>query len=272
MGVLDILNGCTDIDVFLDNESNLGDDLLALKRASVSWSSKDPINVGESGTLYRLLQFASWKRGLNKKFILSGTLLERTIANDPNIIKLSQKELLTLDNNTSQWATAAALLGDTERITNPPYKLQLTYEAIDHWNAQRKKSESWIPKRDETIFHQAEIFLELLKGEAPLFIPQQAEDYCFARVFNFVTKKYGESKWPSLKGHESNRINEMETTITVAERGESIFSKDHRVIQSLAMWGEINKKKLTIVSPESVNKSWPQFWDFIEWSRNTITP
>jgi len=42
----------------------------------------------------------------------------------------------------------------------------------------------------------------------------QPEDYCFARVFGYITKTKGENKWPSLKGHESNRISEMEKIVS----------------------------------------------------------
>ena len=31
-----------------------------------------------------------------------------------------------------------------------------------------------------------------------------------ARAFGFISKEEGEEKWPSLRGHESDRIEEME--------------------------------------------------------------
>ena len=267
MGVLDIINGYKDIQIFLNKRKNFGDDLLALKKVSKIWFTNKPVDVGESGTLYRLLKFASWKLGLNKKFIIKGTLYSRNIKGNLKIINLSQEKLLKLDNGTSQWATASVLLGDKERIKNPPYKLKLTYEAVNHWNKQRKNKKSWIPKLDETIFNQAETFLVLLKGKKPKFIPEQAEDYCFARVFGYITKKEGEKKWPSLKGHESNRITEMEKVIKLVENDDVVTSKDHRVVQAIVMWSIVNKKKVDIKYPKSVNKSWPQFWDFIKWSQ-----
>ena len=266
MGVLDIINGYNDIQVFLGNQNNLGDDLLALKKASEVWHTNKLVEVGESGTLYRLLKFASWKLGLNKKFVVSGTLSQRNITDNPDIIKLSQKELLKLDNNTSQWATASVLLGDKERIKNPSFKLKVTYEAVEHWTNQRKINKSWILRLDQTILHQTEAFISLLNKEHPKFIPEQAEDYCFARVFGYITKEEGEKKWPSLMGHESNRIVEMENIIKCANEGKPISSKDHRVVQAIAMWAEVNNKKIIITYPEVVNKSWSQFWDFMEWA------
>src|SRR3989344_4471163 len=74
MGVLDMLHGYPEIHEFLSKQKDLGDDLLALKRAVDIWDTEMPIDVGESGTLYRILRFASWKLGLNKKFITRGTL------------------------------------------------------------------------------------------------------------------------------------------------------------------------------------------------------
>ena len=88
--------------------------------------------------MLRILKFASWKLNLNKKFIIRGSLKNRKINNDQNIINLPQKELLKLDNNTSQWATASVLLGDKKRLKKPPFKLKLTYEAVSHWKNKEK--------------------------------------------------------------------------------------------------------------------------------------
>ncbi len=207
---------------------------------------------------------------MNKKIITNGTLSKRSIADNPSIIDLSQKELLKLDNSTSQWATALVLLGDMERIKNPPYKLKLTYEGVEHWNSQRKKKKSWKPKLDQTILNQAKTFLDLLNGKKSSFKPEQAEDYCFARVFGYITKNEGEKRWSSLKGHESNRITEMEEIIKSAVKGHEIFSKDHRAIQAIVMWGIVNKKRVIIKYPKAVNKSWSQFWGFIKWAEKSF--
>ncbi len=264
MGVLDILNGYNDIEKFLDKQKDLGDDLLALKRVSKTWNTNEPLDVGESGSLYRFMKFASWKLGLNKKFILRGTLKNRKINNNPDIVNWSQKKLLKLDNGTSQWANASALLGDKEKIKNPPYKLKLTYEAVSHWKRQRKNNKSWLPRYDETISNQAKTYLGLLKGKKTKFVPGQSEDFCFAYIFGFMTAKEGEKRWPSLKGHESNRIAEMKKVLKQAKNNRKITSKDHRVIQAIAMWARANRKDIKIAYPSAVNKSWPQFWNFIE--------
>ena len=73
MGVLDIINGYSDIDLFLNLQKNLNDDLLSLKRCSLDWKTKKEIDVGESGTLYRFLKFISWKKGLDHHTYIHNT-------------------------------------------------------------------------------------------------------------------------------------------------------------------------------------------------------
>jgi hypothetical protein len=266
MGFLDIINGKKDIFDFLDSQKNLNDDLLALKRVSETWNTEHEINVGESGTIYRFFKFASWKLNLNKKFILEGTLVSRAINNDESIIDLPLKELLKLDNNTSQWASAAILFGKKEVIENPPYKLQVTYDALRHWNEMRVQNKTWEPRYDETILNQALTFLKLRNKEKVNFIPEQAEDYCFARILNFISKEEGEKRWPALRGHESDRIAEMERVMRQLQDDEDVTSKDHRVVQAAGLYKKLYNSVSKILYPKSVNKSWPQFWDFIEFA------
>jgi len=159
------------------------------------------------------------------------------------------------------------LLGDAERLSNPPFKLQLTYEAVAHWKSQREKGLSWVPRYDETIISQAETYLKILKGQKSKFTPKQAEDFCFAYVFGYITAEDGEKRWSSLRGHESDRIVEIQKTLQSAKSNEEITSKDHRIVQAVAMWGKVNNKKVNILYSSAVNKSWPQFWDFLN-SRN----
>ena len=264
MGVLDIINGYSDIDLFLNLQKNLNDDLLSLKRCSLDWKTKKEIDVGESGTLYRFLKFISWKKGLDKTFIKHKTLKERAINDDSKIVNLSQSELLKIDNKTSQWASATVLCGDRERLENPPFKLKVTYDAVSHWENQRLKNKSWEPRFDKTIENQAYFFEKIFHGEKINFTPEQAEDFCFAYVFGFIEAKEGEKRWPALRGHESDRIFEIEDMFKKAKNNEEITSKDHRVVQSIAMWAKINNVNLNIQNKEAVNKSWPEFWNFLE--------
>ena len=263
MGILDLLNNYQDTIIFLKKQDKLSGDLQALLKALEDWNLNQEIDAGESGTLYRFLQFASWKLNLGKKFILRETLQKRKISNNPEIVNWKLQDLLNLDNHTSQWASASVLLGNKEKIKNPPFKLKLTYEAVRHWKEKRAKKECWILRYDKTILAQAEAYLNLVKTAKINFIPKQAEDYCFARAFNLITKEEGEKRWPSLRGHESNRIIEMEKAINDYKNNKEIESKDHRVIQAIVMLSKLENKEVKIKYPQSVNKSWPQFWDFI---------
>lgn len=264
VGVLDIIHGYTDIEEFISSEQESSDDILAIKNASIAWRKNLPIRVGESATLYRLLRFASWKLGLQKKFIKEGSLKNRSMTDDRRIVKLRQTELLNLDHGTTQWATAAVICGDKERMLNPPLKLKETYQAVKHWQRKRKKGLRWEPKYDKTIQRQVITFLALQKNKKVKYTPLCSDDYCFARVFNYINKESGTKLWPSLVGHETNRIEEMENAILEAEETHIVRSKDHRVIQALAMWGILHKKKLVFQAPDGVTKSWPKFWKFLE--------
>jgi len=259
MGVLDLVNNKNEIISFLNNQDNLGDDLIALKRVAENWNSSLELDVGESGTLYRFIRFALWKLGKENKIIKRGTLVNRNITDDSKIVNLSLNELLKLDNGTSQWASASVLLGNTERVENPPTKLTLSYKAVEHWT----NSKIWNPKSDKTIEKQARAFLDLLKTGKIDFIPEHSEDYCFARAFNLLDSKEGERRFPSLRGHETDRIVEMEKAIQQADNNIPVDSKDHRVIQAIAMRQREKGKNTVIVNKNVVNKTWPQFWDFL---------
>ena len=264
MGLLDIVHGRPRIKEVLAEREGWGDDLYALGRCANDWNSDRPLDVGESATLYRFLRFASWKLGTPKEFLLRGTLSQRPINKDPNIINYRLQDLLKLDNGTSQWASAAVLLGNKEIIPDPPYKLALTYGALTHWFQQRDRGEPWDLSYDDTIFYQAMAFVRALKDGYVEFPFGQAEDYCAARAFGWMDKEEGAARWSSLHGHESDRIEEMECALQELHSGTPITSKDHRVVQAIAMYAKFKHKEVTFLHPHAVNKSWPRFWKFLE--------
>lgn len=263
MGTLDIINGFTSIEEKLSNCTSVSDDLLALVTTSRNWRNGEALHVGESATLYRILQFASWKFNLNKQFTKEGSLLERGIIDDPQIVNFSQEELLKLDNGTTQWATASVICGDIDRLVNAPSKLIETYKAVEEWYRCKSKGVEWAIQYDKTILGQAECFLSILYGNKTDFIPLCSDDYCFARAFDFITSENGLEQWPSLMGHETDRIKEMEESINEAFCDEIINTFDHRVIQAIALWGKVNNKNVTFKYPNKVAKSWPDFWNFL---------
>lgn len=263
VGTLDLIHGYDDIAEFLNREKYLSEDIHALKLAADAWPNKRSIYVGESATLFRFLSFISWQNSLHKDFETSGTLRRRAVTVEPAIINFSQEELLNLDNGTSQWASAKALAGDKERLPNPPYKLALTYEAIDHWQSQRDQNLVWVPRQDPTINQQAATFIDILRGDRPEFEPRQAEDFCFALVFGFISLKEAGQLWPSLIGHESNRLKELPEMVDKAKNGQEVNSRDHRVVQALGMWAITEEMEVKFTYPQAVNKSWPRFWEFV---------
>ena len=257
MGILDLVNGSDETRQYLEkNSENLCDDLNALVRAIKQWNKREVIDVGESGTLYRFLLFASWKLGRHDQFITQGTLRERAICMNPALVSWSLAHLLTLDKGTSQWASAAVLLGNQERIEPCPYKLAVTSEAVADWTHRKQQNMPLHFRFDETIARQAHAYARWLETGVMHFVPEQAEDYCFARAFGLMTKEEGERRWPSLRGHESDRILAMEQALTEHQ----ITSRDHRVVQALAL---LHQSGRNILYPEAVNKSWPQFWQFL---------
>lgn len=271
MGVLDLFNGKKErIKTFLNDQKDLGGDLLALKGVIETWDTGGPVDVGESGTIYRIFQFASWKLKLDKEFVTQGTLTERVkkMTKDPEIIKMSLSELLDLPEKTSQWATASILFGNKERVPDPPYHLQMAFDAVDYYKTQDEQGKPWEARPDETIRKQAEVFLELMRRKDVSFTPLQSEDYCFARTFGYMTREDGEVKWQNLHGNESDRFIEMDRILKKAEAGDEVDSKDHRVVQAIAMWGLVNNRDVKFSNPDAVNKTWPKFWDFIDYAKS----
>ena len=267
MGVLDLLNGYDDTITFLKQQKNLSDDLQALYRASIAWPENRAVDVGESGTLYRFLRFAAWKLNRDNEFIVHGTLRERTMTNDPAIVEYSLRDLLQLDSGTSQWASAAVLTGVKEKIAYAPFKLRLTYDAVEHWQQARQKKQQWQPRYDQTILRQAEAYINLLHHRTTGYEPLQAEDYCFARAFDFIAPETGEASWPSLRSHESDRIAAMEAVLAMDEN-DRLAVNDHRVVQAYAIRQNVLGKTVRVENPTAVNKSWPQFWNFINYSQS----
>lgn len=258
IGLLDLLSGRYMTIDFLEDQPVLSTDLQALLRASKQWLSGQTIDVGESGTLYRFLKFAAWNSGQDRQFIKHGTLLNRPITDDPSIVNLPLSELLKLDNGTSQWASAAVLLGNKEVPPSPmPFMLDLTYQALEHWQKSKEQNKHWVAKKDQTIRDQANAYFHWAKTNKIIFTPRQAEDYCFARAFGLISPEEGEARWPSLRQHESDRIAEMD----VALNQTTVTSADHRVVQAIAM---LKGNKVKFKHPEAVAKSWPLFWEVIK--------
>ena len=77
MGILDLISGYgrKDLADFLDSQKDLGGDLLALRRVAQVWENPfEPLDVGESGTIYRFVRFYTWKKNIDRPILTGGTL------------------------------------------------------------------------------------------------------------------------------------------------------------------------------------------------------
>ena len=290
MALLDSINESDYAIRFLgEHYDELGDDLKAAHKAYVELKQgRKEIHVGKSGTLYRFLKFLSFKENLNLELIPEGNLIERSkgFCDDPDMVNWPLEKLLNTEDKTTQWASASILCGSTEKIENQNLKIRASYSAVDHWYKRRDQGKQWKEQHDLIIHSQALAYLNILDGKTFNYIPQDAEDYCFSRAFGFITKEKGEAKYPNLKGHESDRIVEMEKQLSNLSSRILVDSDDHRVDQGIAMFYVTQNKdriikamnqgmtKETVVErvqskfsdPYCVSKSWPQFWKLIEYS------
>jgi hypothetical protein len=280
MGIQDLFRGYSDIVDFLKNQKDLGGDLEALGRVARDWNGKGPLNVGESGTIYRFVRFYLWQDESARELITEGTLTKRAkekICDNSDLVHWSSERLGKLDEGTTQWQTMAYLLRDRIKVNNPKYKLQVTYDAVEHWENARAHGEVWQPRKDPTLFNQAMVFLKKLNKLPLEWIPEQAEDYCFARAFgyadeNSLNSPEGKRMFESVRGHEVQRVNDMNELLQQIRTGERISSKDHRGVQSAAML--IKTLEPTLISesirirfdnPSCVSKTMPKFWDFMKY-------
>lgn len=259
-----------------EHHDELSDDMCALHRSVVAWLEGGPINVGESGTAYRLSRFLAWKLGEDREITTQGSLTRRKerMQEDPDMVNWPPERLLELDNETTQWATAAYVFGDRRKVPNPPHKLEVTYKVID----SIERGTPWTPRRDETIVRQAQAFMEFLYTGKMNFVALQPEDYFFAGVFGMLSEEDMEriergELWPSLRGHESDRIEEMKEMTEALREGRKIRSHDHRAVQAAAMYYKNNGRlNGNIEYPSAVNKSWRRFWEFLEYAPFAYCP
>lgn len=286
MGIMDITSSfAKDVVSYLDSQdqSTLGGDLKTLRNVADRWGWRysEPVNVGESGTIYRFVKFYSWMNHLPFEPIVSGTLVKRSLeemTNDQNIINYSPEKLLTLDGKTTQWATMQYLLAlpsERRKVTpmfnqgknmsrSADFKLRVTYDAVEHWTKKLSEKKKWESRIDPTFLNQQIAFVNGLLTGRPKFIGEQAEDYCFERAFDLISEEEGRLVYPSVEKHETNRFTEMERALQKLSRTGIIDSKDHRVVQALVMRQIVLGKPYEIVDKSVVNKTWPKFWDFID--------
>jgi hypothetical protein len=260
-GTKDIIEGYEDTADILEGYQ-VCTDIESMLRASQNYKDGDPVDVGESGTLLRILWFASTANGEDREFIRRGTLRDRAITLDPEIIHWPIEDLLTLDGGTTQFATASLILNPDQEIPEESEpKLQLTVEVMAKWAIARAHDEQWQPVKDtDAIRRQAEAYIKWLLHGSMDFRIEHAEDVPFGGEFDLITPFDAEARWPKLRNHESDRIAALGMAPETLKK-----TRDHRVMQAAAMRHNLTPDFFSY--PESVAKSWPEFWDFMIWAR-----
>ena len=229
----------------------LADDIkAALSCAKAYILGRKIFKVGDSGTACRFLIY--FLDGQKYKIKKGRQLARRKIIIPRNISALPLSELLKL--GTSQFASAALLKG-AKSIKNLPSKCKLSIQARKLYFQNKGK---WIPRIDEVISRQVKNFL--CGGK---FKPLIAEDYCYARAFNFITRKEGERRWPELANHECNRLKAMEEACRNLNRKISVHN-DHRVAMAVALRQKSLGLPVQVNNKACVSKSWPQFWQWLK--------
>jgi hypothetical protein len=268
MVILDVTRGYTkdSAEILEKHRHELSDDLISVKNCVDVWDKPEiPLNVGEAGTWYRLVWFYHTKNNIKREIIKEGTLKSREVCIDSEIVdakKWPPERLLTLDNGTTQVATAAYLMGDERRVADIKYytpkyeKLHMTYEAPDYWKEKKKNNEMWEMRKDKTIERQVKAYLDYLAIGSMVFTPRHSEDYCFAKIFNSMTPEQEEA-FTSVKSHESDRT-KIGESIEEAEKFCTTSSKDHRIITNLVLKFAARKINLHVQHPENISKAWPK--------------
>lgn len=239
------------------NYTTLGDDLRSLLRSLKQYLAGEDLDVGESGTLLRFWRYFLLVQGDPRMMHVRGTLRRRPVYSNPDVIDMGGDELLLLDGGTSQWASIAALMGRIQKPQRVPGHLQLTYDAIQLWNEAQIDGVMWPARKDHIISEMVEAWLNWRHTGDMRLVVDNAEKALFAERFGLITAREAEWRFPQLVGHESDRIKAMRRYrrwwwIIVG-------SRDHRVVQALAMSG----KRCIYLHRRCVSKSWPQFWPFM---------
>lgn len=234
-----------------NSKEKLSDDIkAALNTAETYLSEGDKYDVGDSGTVCRFLIYILGEKDYQ---LLKGVQLSRRKIDPPDDLnKLSLEELLKL--KTTQYASAALLTGIVP-IDDLPSKCKLTVEAR---KVYFENNGEWISREDEVIARQLDNY-----SKGGRFNPLIAEDYCYSRVFEFITKEEGEKRWPELKNHESDRIKVMEEALSDL-KVEVDVHEDHRVAMAVALKQKSLGLPVNINNRECVSKSWPEFWEWLE--------
>ena len=262
----------------LSENIQLPDDVSRMWGACRFWHGQKNIHVGESATVLRFLWWFNQVQKAGKNFVRKKTLLDREITLDPEMLSWTIFDLLDkskVPEGTSQLASAASLCTPWQYVrvtTKCPHQLQITYQVLDEWNVYLKTGKLPEAGIDPTIEAQAKAFIRVNTGGEWQFEMAQQEDFPFAYIMlGEWALTEAKKQWPSLANHESNRFTEVEQAKNEWLTMNTVSSRDHRVIQAVALFALLKgykpkKIKAGIKYPEAVAKSWPAFYHFLDWA------
>lgn len=240
LGILDMLNNYDDIYSFLElNTNNLTNDLYDFKLTFLDWyADKSIIYIGKSYALYNILLFIMTKLNVNKQLYFDNTIVEYN--NTLNYINYTQKELVDIN---IYWCIALILLGDPIRLSNPPVKIDIIYNAYQYWKEKRNKDEYLIDRKNIYIKNLFNYYLDLqnnsIEIDIEIVLPKML------KMINYNIEYMDSTRIKLLIEQYNNGIIEL---------------KDSKLIECIVLISILCKKKLVIKYPELVKKNWNQFW------------
>jgi hypothetical protein len=243
--ILEMLDDGYEYMDFLSEQNRLNllpDDLKVDLHILRDWKNRKIISVGESRTsLIFSKTFFNFKK-LDRQFKKSGTLINRK-----------------LDGNSSQWKSARMLCG--ESIKPDSYHTKMTAKIIKAWNKSKDKTKLFNTK-DDTIRNQCLMVEAKLKHKEFDFPVMNPEDAIIGFLFGYIGLADIMIRFPTLLNHESNRPKEIMKTMIEVMSGESITSKDHRIVTAFVMYGLVYDIGIKVKNPKCVTKAFVLFWRY----------
>jgi hypothetical protein len=231
-------------------------------------AGRNVVSVGESGTLYRSIVYWSMVKNWRMEIFTTGTLAPREITIPENLLELTPQQLSKLDNQTSQWLSAAMISGypftmrDLEEVYSP--FLLLTWEAKRKYEKVLYEDPSnfhSVLGYDNTLFRQFVAYRKWLQTSKLDFLVSSSEDVCFAVAMGYDIEELL-PRFPQIVTHESNRYEAMVELTNAGPMPSSLRnSRDHRVVMATAM--KFGLGPGFFAHPQCVSKSCPRFWDFM---------
>ena len=268
----------------IESSEGLGTDTQDLMNVAINWDKTTPLEM-ESGTLFRILWFYFNKNNIERQIVPVRTLVNRVekMSLNPEIKYWPLAKLGTLEGGTTQYQTAAILMGNNETLDEVPFYIKKTYNIRLNWENQMREGKHWSIPKDPTLITQCEDYINYLKTGTINTKPDKLGDcdlYCFFRAFDAVSREWGEKNWPQLAQHESSRFQHTDDALKKLNEGKIINSNDHRVVEAGAMiiqarsirgnYAPLSTEKIKerFSNPGCVAKKWPRFWEAMDYSRS----